>query len=182
MFKVSLIYTTTESFFKYSSSRYHVEREAGNWLTTDIIQLLDTLSTDMGSQSVADLRLCSFSLVEKSTGTVTAITFGFGHRGVFEDYTMCTLKKDKRSCGMILTKLVGYILQQLGYVLWYWGYEVEYMKSYSTHYGARHIDRLQFYEILAEAKASGFLAKPFSEITMPMGVSIELCEECQRWR
>ena len=38
------------------------------------------------------------------------MAFGFTIGGVYQDYTMCTLMRDKRSCGSILTKVVGYIL------------------------------------------------------------------------
>jgi len=47
-----------------------------------------------------------FSLIEKASGKVAASTFGFCSGGVFEDYTMCTMMKDDRSCGSILNKLV----------------------------------------------------------------------------
>jgi hypothetical protein len=40
---------------------------------------------------------------------------------------MMTLIRDHRSCGAILSRLVGAILQRMGVHLWYWGYKVAYM-------------------------------------------------------
>ena len=72
---------------------------------------------------------------------------GFASGGVYEDYTMCTPLRDHRSAGSILSKLVASVLQQIGVHLWYWGYKMKYMEDY-IKYGAREIDRSEFYEVI----------------------------------
>lgn len=113
--------------------------------------------------------LYSFSLIEKLSGAVAAMTFGFGSGVVFEDYTMCTLAKDSRSCGSILNKLVGSILQQAGFSLWYWGYEMAYMRDYAS-YGAVHLTRSDFYNIWRQS--GPFKHISFSDARLPCGVKI----------
>ena len=90
------------------------------------------------------------------------MAFGFTIGGVYQDYTMCTLMRDKRSCGSILTKVVGYILQEIGISIWYWGYKCEYMEEYCKHYGAKEIDRIEFYDIWQKEKDKTI--KPFLQI------------------
>jgi hypothetical protein len=152
-------------------SRYHLDRGAGNWLTPEIIQQLHDLSAATAQRGGAGVRLYCFSLVERASNRVAASTFGFSSGGIFEDYTMCTLIRDHRSCGSILNKLVGCILQQVGFSLWYWGYEVEYMKEYISHYGAKHVDRPEFYDVLEATK--GFQRLSFADVVLPGGVRLE---------
>ena len=125
-------------------------------------------------RGVSGVRLYCFLLVERATSKVAASTFGFSRGGIFEDYTMCTLIRDHRSCGSILSKLVGCILQQLGFSLWYWGYEVEYMKEYISHYGGRQVSRPQFYDILEATK--GFQRLNFTDVVLPGGVTLNYKE------
>ena len=153
--------------------RYHLDRGAGNWLTPDMIQQLDDLSMETARRPQGGnrrVRLYCFSLVEKASSKVAASTFGFSSGGIFEDYTMCTLIRDHRSCGSILNKLVGCILQQVGFSLWYWGYEVDYMKEYISHYGARHVTRPEFYDILGATK--GFQRHSFADVVLPGSVQL----------
>lgn len=79
-------------------------------------------------------------------GKVVAATFGFACGNTFHDYTMATFVQDNRSCGSIVTKLSGYILQKAGVKLWYWGMQVEYMKEYLGKYGAVEFSKNEFYE------------------------------------
>merc|ERR1712154_419602 len=63
------------------------------------------------------------------------------------DYTFMTLKRDNRSCGNILTKVIGHILQSCFYDIWYWGFRLEYMTDYDK-YGGKEIHRTEFANIL----------------------------------
>ena len=157
---------------------YHEKRDGQEgWLSTPLIEALHNLSLKIAasrrSAATTDdiykcLQLFSFSLIEKETGRVAASTFGFASGGVFEDYSMCTLIKDKRSCGSVLNKVVGYILQQCGITIWYWGYKVGYMTEYESHYSAGYIPRPAFYEEWQKVKDVEL--KPFSQVMLPYGL------------
>jgi len=86
----------------------------------ELIDILHELSMDIKSTAITsttisatavankypNVHMYCFSLIEKASGQVAASTYGFSSGGIFEDYTMCTLIKDGRSCGSILNKLV----------------------------------------------------------------------------
>eukprot|EP00005_Dracoamoeba_jomungandri_P011105 CAMPEP_0174264876 /NCGR_PEP_ID=MMETSP0439-20130205/24354_1 /TAXON_ID=0 /ORGANISM="Stereomyxa ramosa, Strain Chinc5" /LENGTH=77 /DNA_ID=CAMNT_0015351025 /DNA_START=144 /DNA_END=374 /DNA_ORIENTATION=- len=65
---------------------------------------------------------------------------------------MAALKRDKRGVGHILTKSLGYLLQQCGYKFWYWGVKGDYMKEYDN-YGGRDFGRIEFFERWEKHKA-----------------------------
>lgn len=144
---------------------YHNKVHESTWLTDRFIDQLHNLSMKLSTNSTSSLQLYCFKLIEKSTGKIAAMTFGFASGGFYEDYTMCTLIRDERSCGSILSKLVGCILQQIGIVIWYWGYEVNYMTDFVNHYGGGNIDRSEFYRVFNESRH--IRLKPFSEVTFP---------------
>ncbi len=157
---------------------YHVEFHDSTWLSDSFIKQLHQLSlksansTSSGNSSGSskqatdkNLRLYCFQLVEKSTNKVAAMTFGFASGGFYEDYTMCTLIRDDRSCGNILSKLVGFVLQQIGIAVWYWGYQVSYMTDYIDHYGGCNMPRKEFYKIFDQHRHVQL--KSFSEVTFP---------------
>jgi len=112
----------------------------GKWVTN---WLYDTLvgMAEHGESEKSQVEHRVFELWEGDK--LVAVTAGFAVGSCYHDYSMATLVKDKRSCGHILTKVVGHILQRCGYSLWYWGYEVEYMKTYKG-YGGRLFDRKEF--------------------------------------
>lgn len=141
------------------ASTYHQVRGAGLWLTDEIIQLLHDLS------SSGRVELYSFSLIEKATGHTAAISFSALSGTVVQDFTMCTLMKDKRSCGSILNRAVGYILQQSGVTLWYWGYQVPYMNEYCAHYQGGLFPRDVFYRVWEETRDQP--RAPFNSVSLP---------------
>ena len=55
---------------------------------------------------------------------LVAVVAGFGLGRVWHDYSMCTLLKDRRSVGALLTKAVGQLLKKCGYDVYYWGCKV----------------------------------------------------------
>jgi hypothetical protein len=149
---------------------YHLDMDNGSWLSDELIDLLDSIAVTEGNDS--DMQLFCFSLVEKSTERVAACTFGFASGGVFEDYTMCTLIKDDRSLGSVLNKLVGLMLQQAGISLWYWGYEVKYMKEYISHYGAGLMERREFYDVWKSQCSTRI--RPFADLKLPDGLELRV--------
>ena len=151
---------------------YHVHKSGSTWLTDDLIKQLHSLS--LSRRCV--VQCYSFSLVDVLTSTVCATSFGFLSGCVYEDYTMATFARDNRSCGHLLSLLVGCVLQKAGVKLWYWGYETTYMESYRAHYGARDIERMEFYAVWREApeSLSPSLSSVFKDATTLPGVAIEV--------
>jgi len=129
----------------------HHEEKGMTWLSPDLIDQLCSISSQQ--QPHRKIELFCFQLVEKTSGKTAACTFGFGCGRAFHDYTMCTFQRDDRSCGTLLSKIVGRILQTMGYKLWYWGNLVEYMKQYAVHYGLCEIPRPEFYRIWNSLRA-----------------------------
>ena len=66
--------------------------------------------------------------------------------------------------------LQGFILQSVGFSLWYWGYEVPYMREYISHYNAGVIDRISFYNILQSVR--NFKHKSFRDIQSLVPIAI----------
>ena len=91
---------------------------------------------------------------------------------MYEDYSMCTPIRDHRSAGHILSKLVAYVLQQLGVKIWYWGYKMEYMEEYCCKYGAREIERSEFYDIWKSVK--DVKLKSLNDLDLPPKLAIRV--------
>ena len=133
---------------------YHLARAGGTWLTNALMDMICAAADAAGAGAGGVQHYC-FSLHDRATGTLLACTFGFASGRVFEDYTMCTLHRDSRSVGAVLSKLVGFLLQASRFDLWYWGYKVAYMEDYRSHYGATELDRKSFYEIWEKGRSHG---------------------------
>ena len=74
---------------------------------------------------------------------LVAVCAGFAVGRAYHDYSMATLRKDKRGIGHIASKAVGHILQRCGYEIWYWGSKYGYMADYDS-YGGREFERQEF--------------------------------------
>merc|ERR1711939_738586 len=59
---------------------------------------------------------------------------------IFHDYSTVTFMRDDRSPGAILTKVVGHLLVESGYTMWYWGFKNPYMAEYDGAYGGTMMD------------------------------------------
>ena len=116
-------------------------KEDGTWITDDFIDLLDHCQRSEGDQDV--LKFVTFELWERESNEIVAASFGYLIGSILCDYTFMTLKRDHRSCGNILTKVIGDVLQSCGYDLWYWGFRLEYMTDYDK-YGGKEIPRSEF--------------------------------------
>lgn len=147
--------------------RYHSTR-GGTWLTPTLAAQLNHLSMKKRQR----VQFYCFCLVELATGNTAACSFGFASGAVFQDYTMYTTCRDKRSCGSILNKVVGHVLQQAGFKLWYWGYELDYMQEYVVGYEAVNVPREAFYRVLDES--CQVQIRPSGEIELCKGLEIEL--------
>eukprot|EP00434_Breviolum_minutum_P023046 symbB.v1.2.020332.t1/scaffold1705.1/size105345/5 len=110
--------------------KVHLENHRSTWITPELVEGLDRCRRE-----AADLKVYSIELWEKSTGTLAAAIMGLSMGDVFHDYTMATMLRDDRSPGAILTKVVGHLLVEAGYTLWYWGYKNPYMAEYDGRYG-----------------------------------------------
>lgn len=118
--------------------KYHVKEHKSTWITPGLISMLDRLRQD----PEAGLEVCCFELWEGDN--LVAATFSFLRGKVFHDFTMCTLLRDHRSIGNILSKAVGHLLGILGkHTCWYWGFKTAYMADYDS-YGAHDLDRAEF--------------------------------------
>lgn len=113
----------------------HSDRGQGTWITPELIDALDKCRREDG-----ELKVFSIELWEKSTGELAAAIMALSVGDIFHDYTMATLKRDKRSVGAILSKVVGHLLVECGYTLWYWGFKNPYMAEYDNHYGGFLMD------------------------------------------
>ena len=146
---------------------YHESMRGGTWITAGLIDLLQGISR--GARDV--VQCFSFSLVEKSSGETAAACLGFASGGVYQDYTMCTPKRDHRSCGSLLSRIVCAILQQVGIAIWYWGYRMPYMDEY-TAYGARAFSRREFNDVLRQTRGTRLL--PFSAVRLPEFIALDI--------
>lgn len=110
--------------------KIHLENHRSTWITPDLVSSLDRCRKED-----SDLKVYSIELWEKSSGKLAAAIMGLSMGDVFHDYTMATMMRDDRSPGAILTKVVGHLLTEAGYTLWYWGYKNPYMAEYDGQYG-----------------------------------------------
>jgi hypothetical protein len=146
---------------------YHESMSGGTWITSEMIELLQEISC-----SRRDVVQCfSFSLVTKSSGETAAACLGFACGGVYQDYTMCTPLRDHRSCGSLLSRMVGAILQQIGVNIWYWGYRMPYMQEYIT-YGGREFGRQEFNHLLRQS--IGTQLQPLTMIHLPHMITLHI--------
>eukprot|EP00916_Digyalum_oweni_P004871 GHVL01008757.1.p1 GENE.GHVL01008757.1~~GHVL01008757.1.p1 ORF type:complete len:375 (+),score=45.39 GHVL01008757.1:23-1147(+) len=76
-----------------------------------------------------------------------ACTFGYAIGRILHDFTACTLVRDRRSLGSLVTRAAGHVLCQAGFICWYWGFKLKYMKEYDK-YGGQLMGREDFYEML----------------------------------
>jgi len=113
----------------------HKERGSGTWITPQLVAALDSCRQQGGR-----LKVYSIELWEKSSGDLAAAIMALSVGDIFHDYTMATVKRDKRSPGAILTKVVGHLLTECGYKLWYWGFKNPYMAEYDENYGGLSMD------------------------------------------
>ena len=122
-----------------------MDKEDGTWITNNFIEILDKLRQNEKDGDV--LKFVTFELWEKETNEIVAASFAYITGSIVCDYTFMTLKRDHRSCGSILTKVVGHILQSCKYDFWYWGFRLDYMTDYDK-YGGKEINRKEFASIL----------------------------------
>merc|ERR1712039_818134 len=108
--------------------QYHEER-GGTWISEGLIDLLVQIHCHPGN----DIQMYAFELWEKSTGQLVALSFGFGLGSFFHDFSMCCLVQDRRTCGAVLTKAIGAVLTECGFLDWYWGCKMPYMAEYEAH-------------------------------------------------
>jgi len=113
----------------------HREQGSGTWITEELVDALDRCRREGGK-----LKVYSIELWEKSTGSLAAAIMALSIGDIFHDYTMATMIRDKRSPGAILSKVVGHLLTECGYKLWYWGYKNPYMAEYDANYGGFLMD------------------------------------------
>jgi Leu/Phe-tRNA-protein transferase len=128
-------------------ARGQTELKGTTWLNPDLIDAFCAMKELHRDQPVTHH---SFELWEGSE--LVAVTVGFGVGRAFHDYSMLALKRDHRSCGSILTKAVGHLLQLCGYTIWYWGIKNEYMHEYDSK-GGRKFERAEFWARWSEATA-----------------------------
>ena len=93
------------------------------------------------------MRFVVFELWDRKDGQLAAANFAYVVGSVLHDYTFLTLKRDGRSCGSILTRVVGHIIESCGFDLWYWGFKLEYMKEYDK-YGGKGVPRRELMQVL----------------------------------
>ncbi|KAF8823096.1 hypothetical protein IE077_004158 [Cardiosporidium cionae] len=142
-FRISVNYN-----FRAALYLTHIYKKAaylGTWLTPALIDILCTLHDmeNSANRSYRDdissspsplvpITLWAFELWEASTHQLLAAVLTYGVGYVACDYTALTVHRDYRSCGSILTHVVGDILQKCGYVLWDWGQCLNYMLTYQA--------------------------------------------------
>eukprot|EP00931_Biecheleriopsis_adriatica_P055589 TRINITY_DN32906_c0_g1_i1.p1 TRINITY_DN32906_c0_g1~~TRINITY_DN32906_c0_g1_i1.p1 ORF type:complete len:524 (+),score=80.62 TRINITY_DN32906_c0_g1_i1:48-1619(+) len=146
--------------------RYHEGgRTRSTWLTEKLIDVLEDMHEQSDKVPVKQMvfefwekrsDVQSEATSEADSWELVALTAGFGVRLAFHDYSMATLKRDKRSLGNIATKCVGDILQKCGYQLWYWGVKLGYMGEFDEK-GGRKFGREEF----AQRWTSAAAAQPF---------------------
>mmetsp|Transcript_65352 Transcript_65352/g.142424 ORF Transcript_65352/g.142424 Transcript_65352/m.142424 type:complete len:372 (+) Transcript_65352:41-1156(+) len=165
---------TVNSDFKATFARcaaLHVERKQGVWITPALIDALERCRLEFG-----ELRIYSIELWDKKTGELAAAIMSLSLGDIFHDYTMATMLRDSRSPGAILTKVVGHLLVQCGFTLWYWGFKNEYMKEYDSSYGGSVFDSREDFWPRWKAAQSPDAARPDLASIVPPGESLDLAD------
>jgi len=135
----------TQTF--HECERQHREDGKGSWITPQLVQALERCRKER-----TDIKVYAVELWEKATGRLAAAIMSFSVGDIFHDYSTVTFIKDNRSAGAILTKVVGHLLKELGYKLWYWGFKNPYMAEYDGRYGGLQIDNRSFWQRWKAAK------------------------------
>eukprot|EP00298_Acanthocystis_sp_HF-20_P011795 c19573_g1_i1.p1 GENE.c19573_g1_i1~~c19573_g1_i1.p1 ORF type:complete len:386 (+),score=132.00 c19573_g1_i1:56-1159(+) len=138
-FKISVNYNFKSAF--EAASKFHKQYHRSTWITNSLIDFFSEMANDPN----CPIKQRAFELWDKDNNLV-AVVLGFGLGCVWHDYTMCAFLRDQRSCGSILTKTVGDLLQKCGYKIWYWGLKVDYMAEYDGK-GGRYFDRQEFWDV-----------------------------------
>ena len=144
---------------------HHIKEDNGEWMNDTLKSYFLKLrecnkSEDIAGERKTDVRIYAIELWEydiiedaansknyKKSRPLAAILSLSSHN-VFHDVSMATYVKDDRSYGMILTKIVGHVLQNVcGFHLWYWGFKNKYMDSFDSKYLTVHIPRSEFFFI-----------------------------------
>lgn len=120
--------------------RLHSSRGQGNWITDELVEALDRCRREAG-----EIKVFAVEMWEKSSGELAAAIMSFSVGDIFHDYSMATLKRDSRSPGAILSKVLGHLLCQAGYSLWYWGFKNSYMADYDEVYGGVQLANREFW-------------------------------------
>ncbi|CAK0846223.1 unnamed protein product [Prorocentrum cordatum] len=107
----------------------------GTWITRELVDALDRCRNDK-----TDLKVYSIELWEKDGDKLAAAIMALSVGDVFHDYTTATMIRDTRSAGAILTKVVGYLLAECGFTLWYWGFKNPYMAEYDGKFGGMQLE------------------------------------------
>ena len=95
----------------------HHEQGRGHWFTDELRATFESMAAD----PACPVKHCVFELWDEADGSLVAITAGFGVGRAFHDYSMCTLQRDDRSAGSLLSRAVAHLLKGCGYEIWYWG-------------------------------------------------------------
>eukprot|EP00929_Paragymnodinium_shiwhaense_P048049 TRINITY_DN24353_c0_g1_i3.p1 TRINITY_DN24353_c0_g1~~TRINITY_DN24353_c0_g1_i3.p1 ORF type:complete len:395 (-),score=51.72 TRINITY_DN24353_c0_g1_i3:373-1557(-) len=144
----------------------------GSWITPELVDALDRCRRQR-----SDIKVYAVELWEKSTGKLAAAIMSFSVGNIFHDYSTVTMLKDNRSAGAILTKVVGHLLKELGYTLWYWGFKNDYMAEYDERYGGMHISNKDFWQrwqAAREGAAKSPDAMPDLAQRVPSGEGLDL--------
>jgi Leu/Phe-tRNA-protein transferase len=119
----------------------HSENNRGRWITPELVTAMDRCRKEDG-----EVKMYSIELWEKETGKLAAAIMALSVGDVFHDYTTAAMIRDSRSAGAILTKVVGHLLHECGFTLWYWGFKNPYMAEYDQRYGGVLLDnKTQFW-------------------------------------
>lgn len=122
-------------------AQVHKDRGSGTWITPSLVDALDRCRQEDG-----EIKVFSVELWDKSSGELAAAIMAFSVGDIFHDYTMATMVRDNRSAGAILSKVLGHLLAECGYTLWYWGFKNNYMAEYDEHYaGSLMNSRTEFW-------------------------------------
>merc|ERR1712228_757765 len=132
---------------------YHCQKEeakeSGTWIDETLINALSQMHEEENADGSV-LKFLTFELWEKETGKIVAASFAYLIGSILSDYTFMTLQRDNRSCGNILTKVIGDILSKCLYDAWYWGFRLNYMSEYDK-YGGTEMNRSEFANILKKS-------------------------------
>lgn len=120
--------------------RLHKEQGRGEWITPKLVEALDTCRLEAG-----EIKVYAVELWEKRSGKLAAAIMSFSVGDIFHDYSTATMLRDKRSPGAILTKVLGHLLTECGYTLWYWGFKNPYMAEYDERYGGLTLENRAFW-------------------------------------
>lgn len=128
---------------------WHVRfgKSRSSWITSKFIE---TVSEMVGESNKVKFHI--FKLIDIDSGQVAALSLGFRKGNAFMDFTACTLKRDKRSCGKLLLALQGEWLKSNGVQLWYLGFKLAYMQSVSHSF--RELDRSTFQKLWDHCSSS----------------------------